>query len=107
MCKSMLFLWGIILFVVTPVYGSIVDDLAKSAVYIREKKQFYEKANNTKYEVWFKDPITGDEQPKLITLGGTGFFVSHNHKIYLVTAAHIAKELTKKAEILINTKSNI
>ena len=39
MCKSMLFLWGIILFVVTPVYGSIVDDLAKSAVYIREKKQ--------------------------------------------------------------------
>ena len=40
----------------------------------------------------------------MITLGGTGFFVSHNHKIYLVTAAHIAKELTKKAEILINTK---
>lgn len=106
MNKCTVFLLGIFVCAVSVASASPVDDLAKSAVYIREKKQVYETINNKRYEVWLKDPITKIEEPKLITLGGTGFFISHNHKIYLVTAAHIAKQLTQRAEILLNIKSD-
>jgi len=52
-----------------------------------------------------KDPDNGVYQPKLDAIGGTGFLTSHNGKIYLVTAAHVASKLSKNAEVLWNTAS--
>lgn len=80
-----------------------LDDLAKSVVYIREDFQEYEINNGEKYEVWLKDPIEGQLKPKTSRFCGTGFITDHNGKIYLVTAAHIARNLTKNAEVFWNT----
>ncbi len=57
------------------------------------------------YGIWRKDIGTGDLSPRLQSSGGTGFLVSHNNKIYLVTAAHVAKLITKQAEIYWNAGS--
>ena len=80
-----------------------IDDLGKSTVFLREQKQHYELKGKKEYEVWYRDPINGQYEPKLDTSGGTGFLTSHNGKIYIVTAKHVASKLTKKAEVLWNT----
>jgi hypothetical protein len=105
MIRIALCLLFVFLSVTREVYASSINELAKSAVYIREKKQVYETHAKKEYELWLKDPTTKQEMPKLEVLSGTGFFISHNQKIYLVTAAHVAKQLSKKAEIFVNTAS--
>jgi hypothetical protein len=44
--------------------------------------------------------LTQNLQPDLETRYGTGFLVSHNNKIYLVTAAHVARNMSSEAEVL-------
>jgi hypothetical protein len=79
-----------------------IDDLGKSTVFLREQKQHLELKGKKEYEVWYRDPVNKQYEPKLDTIGGTGFLTSHNGKIYLVTARHVASNLTKKAEVLWN-----
>jgi hypothetical protein len=83
-------------------YSLTKEDLAKCVVFIRESKTVNETFEGKKYEIWRKDISNDNLSPKLQSVGGTGFLISHNHKIYLVTAAHIAKQITKKAEIYWN-----
>ena len=84
MKQNILLFFGIMFWLVQTTKASTIDDLAKCAVYIREHRQVYESIENKEYQVWLKDTSTQKEKPKLKTLGGTGFLISHNHKIYLV-----------------------
>jgi len=80
-----------------------IDDLGKSTVFLRQQRQHFELKGKKEYEVWYRDPTNKQYKPKLDTIGGTGFLTSHNGKIYIVTAKHIASKLTKNAEVLWNT----
>lgn len=44
-------------------------------------------------EVWLKGPGDQSPKPRLITQSGTGFFVTDATRLYLVTAAHVAKAM--------------
>ncbi len=81
------------------------EDLSKCVVYIKESRPVMETFEGKKYEIWRKDLETKQLSLSLQSLGGTGFLISHNNKIYLVTAAHIAKQISEQAEIYWNTGS--
>ena len=98
------FLLGLCLvFINTVSYAVTINELGRTTVYIREQLNYYEANGGRKYEVWFKDIDTGELKPKLLTKHGTGFLVVHNNHIYIVTAAHVAKDMSDKAEIIWNT----
>ena len=98
------FLLGVYLVFINAVsYAVTINELGRTAVYIREQFNCYEINGSRKYEVWFKDVGTGELKPKLLTKHGTGFLVVHNNHIYIVTAAHVAKDMSNKAEIIWNT----
>ena len=102
-----IFLFSIVTFIMPSkfILASTIDDLGKSTVFLREQSQYYELKGNKKFEIWLRDPINKEYQPKLNANGGTGFLTLHNGKIYLVTAAHVASKLSKNAEVLWNTAS--
>lgn len=86
-------------------YALTVEDLSKCVVYIKESNPIREIFEGKTYEIWRKDTETEQLSPKLQSIGGTGFLISHSNKIYLLTAAHIARQITKQAEIYWNTGS--
>lgn len=86
-------------------YAITLDDLSKSVVYLKESKPSYEIFEGKKYEIWRKNIENQELLQKVQSVSGTGFLTSHNGKIYLVTVAHIAKNISNKAEIYWNTES--
>lgn len=77
-----------------------VDELGKTTVYLRKNKPAYELKAGKPQEVWYKDPDTEKFEQKLDHIGGTGFLVEHTKRIYLVTAAHVARDMTGDAETI-------
>ncbi|MDP8234082.1 MAG: serine protease [Candidatus Saelkia tenebricola] len=104
--KQLFFVILYLVFISTVAQAITIDELGKTTVYIREQFNSYEMKGGRKYEIWFKDTQTGELTPKLITKQGTGFLVVHNKHIYIVTAAHVAKDMSNKAEIIWNTASD-
>lgn len=89
-------------------YATTIDELGKTTVFLREQIINSEIIGDKKYEIWLKDIETQKLQPQLVNkISGTGFLISYNNRIYLVTAAHIAKNLSNKSEVIWNTASGI
>lgn len=86
-------------------YAATISELGKTTIYLREQVKCYEKKGGKEYEIWFKDIKNQELQPKLTTSSGTGFIIRHHEQIYLVTAAHVVKNMSDKAEVLWNTAS--
>lgn len=86
-------------------YALTIDDLSKCVVYIKESKPAYEVFEGKKHEIWRKNIENKELSQKLQSISGTGCLISHNEKIYLSTAAHVAKDITKRAEIYWNAGS--
>lgn len=86
-------------------YAATIDTMGKTTVCLRRVEQVYEMKGGKKQEVWYKNPENGLLEPKFNIVTGTGFLVDHNKKIYLVTAAHVAREMTQDSEIIWNTAS--
>lgn len=84
-------------------YAITIDLLGTTTVCLRKQKQRTIKKGGKEYEVWLKDIETKKMQPDLETRYGTGFLVSHKNRIYLVTAAHVARDMSSEAEVLWNT----
>ncbi len=89
----------------TPSPAVTLDDLSKSVVYIREDSQAHETIAGRKYELWLRDPVKQQFIRKTERFSGTGFLLDHHGKIYLITAAHIAKKITSGARIFWNSVS--
>lgn len=86
-------------------YAITIDELGKTTVYLCEQMKCYEMKGGKKYEIWLKDIENQQLQPKLATKSSTGFLISHHKRTYLVTAAHVARNMSNKAEIIWNTAS--
>lgn len=62
-----------------PLYATTIDELARTVVYLLEKP---------------KSPIGMGIIHDVRVAQGTVFLVGYNNKIYLVTAAHVAREMS-------------
>ncbi len=106
MRTSIRFSWIVLIWALCePSIAVTLDDLSKSVVYIREDFQAYETIAGKKYELWLRDPANRQSVPKTERFSGTGFLLAHKGKIYLVTAAHIARKVTGGANVLWNSRS--
>jgi len=63
--------------------------------------------DGTMKEVWLKGPKDVAPQPRLVTNSGTGFFVNNADTMYLVTAAHVAKEMDISSKATIAGKDDV
>ncbi len=103
--KEVLFAMLYLVFSMSSSYAITIDELGKTTVYLCEQMKCYEMKGGKKYEIWLKDIRSQQLQPKFATKSGTGFLIAHHKQIYLVTAAHVARNMSNKAEILWNTAS--
>lgn len=94
-----------IIFISVNSWGLSVDVLNKSVVFIEAHCQVCEKLNGKKKEVWYKDPNTKKDEPKLNRKTGTAFIVRHNGKDYLVTAKHVVDCLLRSFQVTMNLPS--
>jgi len=98
---------GIILFLfgVVNSHGQIrnldIEKYSNSVAYLSDTKFQYEVVNGKRVELWYRDlklnklfPITGSST-------GTGFFVYNEYSYYLVTAEHVAQNLTLESDVTI------
>jgi len=73
------------------------DELACIVVYLSQDKVATVDINGASHEVWLKAPGETKPKPKIEIVAGTGFFVTNETGLYLVTAAHVAKEIRRNA----------
>ena len=86
----------------TNAYSVSIDSLSKTVVFLRQRSQAVEMKGGKKVEVWYRDPNTQKLEPKLDIVSGTGLIIRYHERDYLVTARHVAKALSPKAEIVMN-----
>ncbi len=79
-----------------------IDELGRTVVFLRQRSQAIEMKAGKRVELWYKDPKTKKLEPKLNTQSGTALIVRYHGFDYLVTAKHVAKSLSLKAEIVMN-----
>ena len=81
MCYVRLISFGIFFLLVSlvPLHATTIDELARTVVYLLEKP---------------KSPIGMGVIHDVRVAQGTVFLVGYNNKIYLVTAAHVAREMS-------------
>lgn len=87
------------------VHAQSIEDLSSVVVYMNAETKTIQIDGNS-YELWLKKPGQPDYFPYPETDIGTGFFVVKEQSLYLVTAEHVARLLSSKAEIIIKTESN-
>lgn len=80
--------------------GGTIDDVSTSVVFLRDTKPITEQANGISYEVCLRDPRDGSIQVKTRTVSGTGFVVICSNLCFLVTAKHVASEMTTNCEVI-------
>ncbi|MGA2624483.1 MAG: hypothetical protein ABSF91_11560 [Bacteroidota bacterium] len=64
------------------------------------------KVDGEVFQVWLKKPDSNLAIPKTYRLTGTAFFVSDTFSNYLVTAEHVAREMTLNSDIVIHGQSD-
>jgi hypothetical protein len=89
--KRLAFIFVISLF---PVYAGTLDDTSAAVVLLTTPKPQTTVIDGVTYEVGIRRTGEAKFTPASQTLSGTGFFVSHGGQMVLVTAAHVARELT-------------
>jgi len=84
----------IVLATVLKSHAQSVEDLSKAVVFLRH--DFIETSSNENgtYEVWLKLPNTNSFIPKLSSVCGTGFLIAWSNDLFLVTARHVAYQMS-------------
>jgi hypothetical protein len=75
-------------------------------VFLRDTVPVTEDVNGTKLEVWLKLPGSTNFAAKRRTVSGSGLCVISSNVAYLVTAKHVAIEMTEECEVLMRGDSN-
>ncbi len=81
-----------------------IRDLFSSIVYITDSIPVTNIVNNKEYEIVLKDPKNGKLKELKGFKLGTGFFISNDFDVYLVTAAHVAKGLSINTKLTYQSK---
>ncbi len=76
-----------------------IRELFSSIVFISDSIPATQIINGKEYEIILKDPLTNKSKNLKGFKLGSGFFISKDLDIYLVTAAHVAKNLSVNAKL--------
>jgi hypothetical protein len=76
-----------------------MDDISRSVVFLSQNLPVVEEMNGTPFEVWLKYPGTNLFIPKLKRISGSGLIVTSSNVCYLITATHVATNMTEDCEI--------
>ncbi|MCF6295496.1 MAG: serine protease [Flavobacteriaceae bacterium] len=82
-----------------------IRELFSSIVFINDSIPVTNEINGKEYEIILKDPINGKLKNLKAFKLGSGFFISKNLDIYLVTAAHVAKNLSVNTKLIYQGKN--
>jgi hypothetical protein len=88
MNKRILTLFGA-MSVVAALLGGSLDGLSRAIVYLEIQRSVWEQVGTNQMEVWYHMPQATNALRKVTGMSGTGFFVIHNRRSYIVTAAHV------------------
>lgn len=82
---------------------SSIKMVSHSVAFLSESQQDTLAYKGKTYEVWYKEKGKSTYIPKVIKKSGSSFFVTDTiASVYIVTAAHVAKEMTLNSDIVIN-----
>lgn len=88
--------------VITPSTASeiySVEQITPAIVYLHRSQIRTIPHEGIQKEIWLKNPTNGSLEPFFETVAGTGFLVSDEGNMYLITAWHVAHNLNKTAKI--------
>lgn len=78
-----------------------LNKLPRVVAFLHQTGPEYAQIDGTSYEVWLKGPKDAAPVPRLRAVFGTAFFVSVGTKRYLVTAAHLARDVSTAPRITV------
>jgi len=84
-----------------------IRELFSSIVFISDSIPLEKIVNNKRYEIVLKDPINGKLKDLKGFKFGSGFFIAKDLDVYLVTAAHVAKNLSVDAKLTYQSNKDI
>ena len=87
-------------------FATDVEDLFASVVYLKQEKVKTIKHDGKDCELWLKQPGTDRFEPLTETYYGSGVFFTLNNHPYLVTASHIAKQMTPTASAVVKGRND-
>jgi len=82
-----------------------LEELSTTVCYLEDRRPVTESINGKTEEVWLREPNSTNYRPKLVTYTGTGFFVRGKKFGYLVTAKHLALNLSPDSTIRVGTSN--
>jgi hypothetical protein len=71
-----------------------VEGVSTTVVYLRQQSQKTATINGKIVALYYRDPDSNEYQPLKESKIGTGFIIKYNGHDYLVTAKHVAKDLS-------------
>jgi hypothetical protein len=86
-------------------YAQSLDDLSTTVCHVQDRKPVIESVDGKIFELWLKEPNSTNYYPKSVTYKGTGFFLRGKKLGYLVTAKHVAENLSPNSVITIGTSN--
>jgi len=78
-----------------------IEDIFATVVYFETDSLQYKKINEQLFEIWLKKPNSDEEMPLTNKIRGSGFFVTKNNRLFLVTAQHVAESFNHSTRITI------
>ena len=81
---------------------SAIKSLSNCVAFLNDTKVETIKIDGKTFEIWLNEPNGNFAIPKNYSITGTAFFVSDTLSNYLVTAEHVAKEMTFNSDIVIS-----
>lgn len=83
-----------------------LKNLQHTVAYLRQETLVRKDIEGKSYEIWLKADDQTAPKPWIQSSIGTGFFVEHQNKLFLVTAAHVANKMFDSATVTIHGKEN-
>jgi hypothetical protein len=77
-----------------------IDDFSRSVVFLNQNVPITEDVGGTRFEVWLKFPATNAFIPKQSRISGSGLIVVSSNICYLITARHVATNMTEDCELV-------
>lgn len=103
--KTLSIVLTLIFSILTPVYAGIVDDISKTVVFLKQQRPQRTVIDGNTAEMFYRLLGTEEYKPISEVIIGSGFIIRHQNRDYLVTAKHVAKEMSPTGEIIVNLKN--
>ena len=83
-----------------------VDELIPAIVYLSQDSIETVTIEDKKFEIWYKRKDGKEAFPKTLSITGTGFFISTEKNLYLVTASHVANNIKNTAKVVVKGEND-